>query len=56
MLAKSRIKMKANDILTSSETNTNEAIALGIEINKQVRYPHRLRNHCLWQCDLACLS
>jgi hypothetical protein len=34
----SRIKMKANDILTSSETNTNEAIALGIEINKQVNY------------------
>jgi phosphoglycerol transferase MdoB-like AlkP superfamily enzyme len=37
-LATLRIKMKANDILTSSETNTNEAIALGIEINKQVNY------------------
>jgi hypothetical protein len=27
----SRIKMKANDILTSSETTTDEAIALGID-------------------------
>jgi hypothetical protein len=40
-----RIKMKANDILTSSETNTDEAW-----------YLYRLRNHCLWQCDLAYLS
>jgi hypothetical protein len=30
----SRIKMKANDILTSSETTTDEAIALGIDILK----------------------
>jgi hypothetical protein len=29
--------MKADDILTNSETATDEAIALGIEINKQVR-------------------
>jgi hypothetical protein len=28
----SRIKMKANDTLTSSETATDEAIALGIDI------------------------
>ena len=34
----SRIKMKAIDVLTNSETGTNEAIALGIEINKQVNY------------------
>jgi len=34
----SRIKMKADDILTNSETATDEAIALGIEINKQVNY------------------
>ena len=34
----SRIKMKASDVLTNSETVTNEAIALGIEINKQVNY------------------
>ena len=34
----SRIKMKASDVLTNSETGTNEAIALGIEINKQVNY------------------
>jgi hypothetical protein len=30
----SRIKMKANDTLTSSETATDEAIALGIDISK----------------------
>ena len=33
-----RIKMKANDILTSSETNTDEAIALGIDISKTANY------------------
>jgi hypothetical protein len=32
----SRIKMKANDVLTSSETATDEAIALGIDISKTV--------------------
>jgi hypothetical protein len=32
------IKMKANDILTSSETNTDEAIALGIDISKTANY------------------
>jgi hypothetical protein len=30
--------MKANDILTSSETNTDEAIALGIDISKTANY------------------
>ena len=30
----SRIKMKANDVLTNSETATDEAIALGIDISK----------------------
>jgi hypothetical protein len=44
----SRIKMKANDVLTNSETATDEASIAW--------YPHRLRNQCLWQCDLACLS
>ena len=34
----SRIKMKANDILTSSETTTDEAIALGIDISKTGNY------------------
>jgi hypothetical protein len=30
--------MKANDILTSSETTTDEAIALGIDISKTGNY------------------
>ncbi|VVH59249.1 hypothetical protein BSPCLSOX_746 [uncultured Gammaproteobacteria bacterium] len=34
----SRIKMKANDTLTSSETATDEAIALGIDISKTENY------------------
>ncbi|VVM19830.1 hypothetical protein BSPWISOXPB_9271 [uncultured Gammaproteobacteria bacterium] len=34
----SRIKMKANDTLTSSETVTDEAIALGIDISKTENY------------------
>ncbi len=34
----SRIKMKANDILTSSETTTDKAIALGIDISKTANY------------------
>ena len=34
----SRIKMKANDTLTSSETATDEAIALGIDISKTGNY------------------
>jgi hypothetical protein len=34
----SRIKMKANDVLTNSETATDEAIALGIDISKTGNY------------------
>jgi hypothetical protein len=31
-------KMKANDVLTNSETATDEAIALGIDISKTGNY------------------
>ncbi len=34
----SRIKMKANDVLTNSETTTDRAFAIGIDISKQVVY------------------
>jgi hypothetical protein len=34
----SRIKMKADDILANSETATDEAIALGIDISKTANY------------------
>jgi hypothetical protein len=34
----SRIKMKANDVLTNSETTTDRAFAIGMDISKQVVY------------------
>jgi hypothetical protein len=37
-LPKPRAKPIINDILTSSETNTDEAIALGIDISKTANY------------------
>jgi hypothetical protein len=27
-----------------------------IQSTNNKAHPHRLRNQCLWQCDLACLS